>query len=30
MTMRLEWNEIGRGEIDHELTFWLRDWSGRR
>ena len=24
MTMRLAWNEIGRGEVDHALTFWLR------
>jgi hypothetical protein len=24
MTMRLDWNEIGRGEIPHALTFWLR------
>jgi GNAT superfamily N-acetyltransferase len=24
MTMRLRWNEIGRGEIEHALTFWLR------
>ncbi len=24
MTMRLPWNEIGQGEIDHALTFWLR------
>ncbi|HVK50846.1 MAG TPA: GNAT family N-acetyltransferase [Pseudoxanthomonas sp.] len=24
MTMRLEWNEIGRGEIAHPLTFWTR------
>lgn len=24
MTMRLHWNEIGRGEIEHALTFWTR------
>lgn len=24
MTMQLDWNEIGRGEIPHALTFWLR------
>lgn len=24
MTMRLHWNEIGIGDIDHPLTFWLR------
>ena len=24
MTMRLHWNEIGLGEIEHALTFWLR------
>jgi GNAT superfamily N-acetyltransferase len=24
MTMRLRWNEIDRGEIEHALTFWLR------
>lgn len=24
MTMRLPWNEIGQGEVDHALTFWLR------
>ena len=28
MTMRLPWNEAGRGEIGHALTFWLRDWRG--
>ena len=28
MTMRLPWNEPGRGEVEHPLTFWLRDWSG--
>jgi GNAT superfamily N-acetyltransferase len=28
MTMRLPWNEQGRGETDHALTFWLHDWSG--
>lgn len=24
MTMRLRWNEIDRGEVEHALTFWLR------
>lgn len=24
MTMHLRWNEIGRGEIEHALTFWTR------
>ena len=24
MTMRLPWDEIGQGETDHALTFWLR------
>ncbi|MEL1264986.1 GNAT family N-acetyltransferase [Pseudoxanthomonas putridarboris] len=24
MSMRLAWDEIGRGRIDHTLTFWLR------
>lgn len=24
MTMRLRWNEVGHGEIEHALTFWLR------
>jgi len=24
MTMRLAWDEIGHGETDHALTFWLR------
>jgi GNAT superfamily N-acetyltransferase len=24
MTMRLIWNEIGRGEVEHALTFWTR------
>ena len=24
MTMRLRWDEIGQGETDHTLTFWLR------
>lgn len=27
MTMRLAWDEIGHGETEHTLTFWLRDWS---
>lgn len=26
MAMRLPWNEAGHGEIEHALTFWLRDW----
>lgn len=24
MTMRLHWNEIDRGELEHALTFWTR------
>lgn len=24
LTMRLRWNEVDRGEIEHALTFWLR------
>ena len=28
MTVRLPWNEIGLGQVDHALTFWLRDWKG--
>jgi len=24
MTMRLAWDEIGVGEVDHALTFWMR------
>ena len=24
MTMRLRWNEVGVGEREHALTFWLR------
>lgn len=24
MTMHLHWKEVGMGEIDHALTFWLR------
>ena len=28
MTMRLRWNEIDRGEIEHTLTFWLRPLDG--
>jgi GNAT superfamily N-acetyltransferase len=28
MTMRLRWNEIDRGEIEHALTFWLRPLDG--
>ena len=24
MTMQLHWNEIGVGEVEHPLTFWLR------
>ncbi|HJR72640.1 MAG TPA: GNAT family N-acetyltransferase [Luteimonas sp.] len=24
MAMHLHWNEIGRGDCEHELTFWLR------
>lgn len=25
MAMRLPWQETGRGEVDHSLTFWLRE-----
>jgi GNAT superfamily N-acetyltransferase len=28
MTMRLRWNEIDRGDIDHALTFWTRRLEG--
>lgn len=24
MTMQLDWNEIGQGEVPHVLTFWLK------
>lgn len=24
MTMQLDWNEIGQGEVPHALTFWLK------
>lgn len=24
MRVRLHWNEVGRGEILHALTFWTR------
>jgi len=24
MTVRLHWNELGRGDIEHALTFWTR------
>lgn len=27
MAMRLRWEEVARGEVDHALTLWLRDWS---
>lgn len=27
MAMWLAWNEAGQGEVDHALTFWLRDWK---
>jgi GNAT superfamily N-acetyltransferase len=27
LTMIYPWNELGRGKIDHPLTFWLRDWA---
>ncbi|WP_372012875.1 GNAT family N-acetyltransferase [Pseudoxanthomonas sp. 10H] len=27
MAMRLRWKEPGLGEVDHTLTFWLRDWQ---
>lgn len=26
LTVQLGWTEIGRGEVEHPLTFWLRDW----
>jgi GNAT superfamily N-acetyltransferase len=29
MTLQLPWDEVGRGETMHELTFWLRDWGAR-
>ena len=25
MTMQLPWKEVGQGEVDHSLTFWLRE-----
>jgi GNAT superfamily N-acetyltransferase len=28
MTMRLHWNEIDRGDIEHALTFWTRRLEG--
>lgn len=28
MTMRLHWNEIDRGDIEHALTFWTRRLDG--
>ena len=28
MTMQLHWNEVGRGEVAHPLTFWLRPLAG--
>nr|WP_295375712.1 GNAT family N-acetyltransferase [Pseudoxanthomonas sp.] len=30
MTMRLDWDEIDRGEIPHALTFWLRPLEAGR
>ncbi|TXH72243.1 MAG: N-acetyltransferase [Lysobacteraceae bacterium] len=30
MTMHLHWNETGRGEVEHALTFWLRTLEGDR
>ena len=30
MTMRLHWNEIGCGEIEHALTFWTRPLEQER
>jgi GNAT superfamily N-acetyltransferase len=27
LAVRLAWEEIGRGEIEHALTFWSRDWK---
>ena len=29
LTTYMAWDEIGRGEIEHPLTFWLRDWQAR-
>ncbi|HBK46035.1 MAG TPA: GNAT family N-acetyltransferase [Xanthomonadaceae bacterium] len=29
MTMRLRWNEPGRGELEHALTFWTRPLEPR-
>jgi len=28
MTMRLAWDEIGAGEVEHALTFWTRPMRG--
>ena len=28
MRMRLHWNEVGVGDIEHPLTFWLRPLAG--
>ena len=28
MTMWLDWDEAGIGQVKHPLTFWLRDWEG--
>jgi GNAT superfamily N-acetyltransferase len=30
MTMRLSWREVGQGEVDHALTFWLRPLEAAR
>ena len=27
LTVTLPWDEVGRGLVDHGLTFWLRDWQ---
>ncbi|MET0289042.1 MAG: GNAT family N-acetyltransferase [Pseudoxanthomonas sp.] len=27
LTMQLAWREPGLGEVQHSLTFWLRDWE---
>ena len=30
MTMRLHWNELGRGDVEHALTFWTRPLAAER
>jgi len=27
LAMSYPWDEVGVGRIDHQLTFWLRDWE---